>query len=125
MWVLMDAEGEDVLRFKNHIKGDLQTSVWPGYVPPGSDPISLCPQVVVFGLTPIANGWSRYIWNDNDVNPGLNPDRHNMNSAGFNAHGVLVNYETGEPMRFKMRFHGIWDGLDPESIRTILELKLQ
>jgi len=120
----MNTDDGDVLRFKEHIAGDLQTSVWPGFVPPGGDPISICPQIIIFGLTPIAHGWSHFKFNDNDVQPWLNPNRHNINSFGFNANGVLLNYATGEPMKFMMYAHGAWDGIDPGSFRSIIKTKL-
>ena len=119
MTVLMGTDGEEVLRFKERINGDLQTSVWQGFVPPD------CGLIVGFGLTPIANGYSHFKFNDNDVNPSLNPNRHNVNSFGFNANGVLLNYNTGEPMRFMMYFHGTWDGIDFDSFRSIVKTKLK
>jgi hypothetical protein len=125
MRVFMGTDDEVVLRFKRLVNStDMLTSVWPGLAPSGG-PGNVCLQILFGGVTPIANGWSHFRFNDNDTNPSLNPDRHNMNSAGFNANGVLINYDTGEPMRFMMYAHLIWDGIDFASTRTISKTKLQ
>ena len=124
MEVLIDTDGDTRFRFKDHITGDLQTSLWAGFVFPGG-PGGLCDQIVNAGLTPIANGYSRFKFNDNDVEPWLNPNRHNINSFGFNANGILHNYDTGEPMRFMRYVHGTWDGIDEDSFRSIVKTKLK
>ncbi len=121
MEVFMRTDGEDVLRFKNHFKGDLQTSVWPGFVPP----LAACTQVWNGFGGPIASGWSRFKWNDNDVIPQLNPDRRNMNTFGFNANGNLIDSVTGETLRFMMYVHAAWDGIDGASFRSIIKTKLK
>jgi hypothetical protein len=119
MEVLMNTDDEALLRFKQQIRGELQTSVWDGFAPP------VCGPIIELGLTPIANGSSHFKLNDNDLIPSLNPDGHNFNSYGYNANGVLLNYDTGEPMRFMTYFHATWDGESIDSFRSIQKVKLK
>jgi hypothetical protein len=125
MRVFMDTDGDDVLRFKSHVKSnDMLTSVWPGFVP-AFGPENACFQIFVLGITPIATGYSRFRLNDNDVDPSLNPNRRNANSFGFNAHGDLSYYDTGELVRFWMHVHAVWDGEDFDTFRTITKTRLR
>ncbi len=62
--------------------------------------------------------------NDNDVVPWWNPDRHNMNSFGFNANGFLYDFSTNERMRFMMSYHAMWDGIDDASFTEMLKTNL-
>ena len=118
MRVFMDTDGDDILRFMERFRGDLLTSVWEGFVPPGG-PFGVCS-----GVTPIANGYSRFKGWDNDKVPWLNPDRHNANAFGFNANGTLIYYDTGEPARFTMLANAVWDGLDSDSFRVLTRTTL-
>ena len=124
MRVFMDTDGDDVLRFKNRVSADLQTSVWPGFAPPGG-PVNVCVQILFFGVTPIANGYSRFRLNDNDVDPSLNPNRSNANAFGFNAHGDLVYYDTGDPAHFTMLVHAVWDGENDDTLRAVVRTTLR
>lgn len=126
MRVFMDTDGDDVLRFKSHVSSnDMVTSVWPGFASADDGPDNICLQILSFGLTPIATGYSRFRLNDNDVIPNLNPNRHNANSFGFNAHGDLLYYDTSEPVRFWMHVHAVWDGEDFDSFRAIVRTRLR
>ncbi len=118
MEVFMRGDGH---RFKNHFSGDLFTTVWPGL----ALPFEVCDQIFSGAAQPIATGMAHIRWNDNDVIPSLNPDRHNMNSFGFNTNGTLYDFLTGEPMRFMMYWHAMWDGQDPSSFREIFKSKLK
>ncbi len=121
MRVFMQTDGEDVIRFKDHIVGDVQVYVYSGFSPPGV----LCAQIF-FGLDElIASGMAHFVFNDNDVVPSLNPDRRNMNTFGFNTNGHLFNATTGERMRFMMFWHAAWDGQDPASFREKFKFKLK
>lgn len=125
MRVFMDTDGDDVLRFKSHVNSnDMLTSVWPGFAPAGG-PDNVCVQIISFGVTPIATGYSRFRLNDNDVLPDLNPNRRNANAFGFNARGDLVYYDTGDPVRFWMHVHGVWDGEDFDTFRAIVRTRLR
>lgn len=125
MRVFMDTDGDDVLRFKSRVSSnDMLTSVWPGFTPAGG-PENICLQIIVFGVTPIATGYSRFRLNDNDVLPGLNPDRRNANAFGFNAHGDLVYFDTGDPVRFMMLVHAVWDGDNPDTFRAVVRTRLR
>jgi hypothetical protein len=125
MRVFMDTDGEDVLRFKNHVNSnDMLTSVWPGFAPPFG-PGNVCSQIFFFGVTPIATGYSRVRVNDNDVLPGLNPNRRNANAFGLNAHGDLVYFDSGEPVRFWLSAHAVWDGENFDTYRAVIRTRLR
>ena len=98
--------------------------MWVGFAPPNMEPFGVCPQIYS-GVTPIATGYSRFRLNDNDEDPSLNPNRRNANSFGFTAHGDLVHYDTGEAVRFWMHVHGVWDGEDFGTFRTIAKIRLR
>ena len=118
MEIFMRGDGH---RYKNHFTGDLFTTVWPGIVFPGE----ICEQIFLGTGQPIATGMARIVFNDNDVEPWLNPDRHNMNTFGFNTNGTLYDFSTGEPMRFMMFWHAMWDGIDGASFREMFKSKLK
>ncbi|MDH3676364.1 MAG: hypothetical protein OES12_12790 [Anaerolineae bacterium] len=88
-------------------------------------PDNVCIQILFFGVTPIATGYSRFRLNDSDVIPGLNPDRHNANAFGFNAHGDLLYFDTGEPARFTMYVHAVWDGENFDTLREVVRTTLR
>ena len=118
MDVYMRGDGH---RYKRHFSGDLFTTVWPGIAGPGA----VCEQIFLGTGQPIATGMAYFRFNDNDVEPWLNPDRHNMNSFGFNANGTLYDFATGEPMRFMMYWHAMWDGIDEASFKEIFKSRLK
>ena len=60
----------DGTRYRNHFSGQVVAAVYAG--PPDC--------AFILGSTPLATGVVHVRWNDNDVEPWLNPDRNNMNS---------------------------------------------
>jgi hypothetical protein len=88
-------------------------------------PEDVCEQILLGSGHPIATGMARIVWNDNDVEPWLNPNRHNMNSFGASSKGTLYDFSTGEPKRFMMSWHAMWDGIDGASFREIFKSKLK
>ena len=117
MEVFMRGDGH---RYKNHYTGDLYTTVWPGIFFPDE----VCAQILFGTGQPIATGMARVVWNDNDVEPWLNPDRHNMNTVGFKSNGTLYDFSTGERMNFMMYWHALWDGQDPSTFRALFKCNL-
>lgn len=117
MEVFMKGDGH---RFKNHRTGDLFATVWPGI----AGPSDVCAQISSGTGQPIATGMVRIKANDNDVEPGLNPGRHNINSFGFNSNGTLYDFSTGEPLRFMSSYHAMWDGVDFATYREIFKSSL-
>jgi hypothetical protein len=81
---------------------DVQTSVWPNF---GFN----CG--LFTSTTPLATGVSSFVWTDNDVNIGQNPDSENSNAYGWTAHGLLTD-PGGAQVQFKALHRCHWDGQD-------------
>jgi len=104
----------DFVRYTRRFNGEASAYVYAGEPNCGN----------IMGQIPLATGLVRYKFNDNDVAPWENPDRHNMNSFGYNANGQLYSPD-GDMMHLLINWHGMWDGLDPESYREIFKMSLK
>ena len=105
---------EDGVRYTRRFGGEALVSVYAG------EPD--CTNI--WDHMPLAEGMLKFKYHDNDVEPWLNPDRHNMNSFGYNANGTLFS-PTGERMHLLINWQAMWDGIDPESFREIFKMKLK
>ena len=93
----------------------MRTSVWP---------FTDFDCALFLNVPPLATGLASFVQNDTDLFPGLNPDRYNMNSVAFSAHGALYA-PTGEKRQFSMVWRLMWDGIDfPSSYKGFTKIHL-
>ena len=60
---------------------------------------------------------------DNDLTIYLRDNPKNHNAFGISAKGVLQD-QSGNDLNFKLNYKFLWDGINDESIREILNFRL-
>ncbi|HET7041215.1 MAG TPA: hypothetical protein VFI13_04325 [Gemmatimonadales bacterium] len=105
---------QEALRQLRQVKGDLKTSVWP--IGPNS-----C--AYYNSTAPLATGISNFRGTDNDVAPFNRPDPKNHDAFGFMANGRLTGAD-GSTMQFAATYRGVWDGIDPATIKDHTDIRL-
>jgi len=107
---------EDSNRINQMATGEVFASVW-------DFPEFSCARFLT--EDPLAEGMATFRLTDNDVNTFLNTDNVNANAFGMNARGNMFS-PGGVPLRFKLVWHVVWDGVDgARTFNEVLKISLR